>query len=117
MTSAYLPGVAVPTSFSFFIATAGQKVAARRASIGSTPKTRTQASISRQAASLWKLSGTPLSAPTSTPAAGWAPGVGLARGGVAVGVGRHAAVGADQQDGAGVAELLELALQGRPARR
>ncbi len=33
--------------------------------MGSTPKVRTQASISRQVESLWKLSGMPLSVPIS----------------------------------------------------
>ena len=39
MMSAYLPGVIVPTSLSFFIITDGQYVADRIASIGGTPTT------------------------------------------------------------------------------
>ena len=71
MTSAYLPAATVPTSLSIFMCTAGQKVAARMASIGSTPKTRTQVSISRQVESLWKFRGTPLSVPIISTTPDW----------------------------------------------
>ena len=44
----------------------GQRVSyTQLAAMAGTPKVLTQVSISRQVASLWKLSGTPLSVPTS----------------------------------------------------